>query len=523
MSARAERQRAIVSIWFPNLAIERWKKALAQQGETAEAEKPTALVTETAHGPLIDHVTPEAREAGAQPGMRLADARMLYPALIAVPSDPEGDARLLERMALAAQRWGPWSAPDKPSGIVLDVSGAAHLAGGEAALLEAVEARFAALGYTARTALAPTAAAAWALSHYGLARTIVRDASSAEEAVAPLPVAALRLAPDTLTLLRRLGFRTVRDLLAVPRESLVRRFRDRRFVQGNPLIRLDQLSGRLHDPLVPIVHTPPPQAQRRLMEPLLHTEPLKIVIADLAQDLVRLLEERQTGARRLSLILWRIDGMPIERQVELASPSRDAKHIANLFEERLDIIDAGFGIDVARLVAVWTQSLEEAQADLAGPGGETDAAEIAPLIDRLVTRLGSRAVRRPHPRASHLPERAQSWRAASSQPAEMQYGFGFHRRPLKLLDRAEPIAVIYATPEGLPRRFRWRGALHDIAKVEGPERIAPEWWRERSHVRLRDYYRIEDDRGRRYWIYRSGLIGDGRGDVPDWYLHGLFA
>ena len=187
----------------------------------------------------------------------------------------------------------------------------------------------------------------------------------------------------------------------------------------------------------------------------------------------------------------------------------------------MDGIEAGFGIDQARLTAIWAEALDRQQDRLDAASVRGTAFPV--LLDRLVTRLGRDRVSRLAPRESHLPERAQRRLPPDADPAAVQYDLGFHQRPLKLLDRAEPITVIYATPEGLPRRFRWRGALHDIAKVEGPERIAPEWWRERSTARLRDYYRIEDETGRRYWIYRHGLIGDGRGGVPDWYLHGLFA
>lgn len=452
--------------------------------------------------------------------MKLADARVLNPALKAMASDHMGDELALEQMALAAQRWGPWSAPDRPDGILLNASGAAHLFGGEAAMLTEIEHYFGAQGYDCRTALAPTAGAAWALSHHGPERAVLADMDAIAQALSLLPAAALRLEEETLLLLNRLGLKRIGDLTAVPRESLARRFRNRRSAEANPLIRLDQLCGRLPEPMAPIVENPPAQADRRLMEPLLHADLVKIVIRDLSLDLARTLEAKGEGARRLILLLWRVDGAVFERCVEMASPSRDPVHIAALFDERLDGIDAGLGLDQMRLVAIWAEPLDIKQPGL---DGERDKSTDLPrLIDRLTTRLGAEAVRRPVAHESHLPERAQRWRAAGATPPAMQYDLGFHLRPLKLLDRAEPITVIYATPEGLPRRFRWRGQLHDIAKAEGPERIAPEWWREKSTTRLRDYYRIEDERGRRYWIFRNGVIGDGRGGIPDWYLHGLF-
>lgn len=513
--------RAIVSLWFPNLAIDRWSRNAALRGEHDRVLQPVVLVTETAHGPVIDAASPLARAAGAAGGMRLADARMLAPQLVALPSEHEDTLRSLERMALAAQRWGPWSMVDGADGVLVDTTGSAHLFDGEAAMLAMMAQRYAAQGYTCRVALAPNAGAAWALSHYGREQCAITDPAALPGAVAPLPSAALRLNADTLLLLTRLGLKSVGDLMAVPRESLARRFRNRRSAESNPLVRLDQILGRAPEMIVPLVEQVPPSTERRLLEPVLHVSLLARIVGDLSLDLSRTLEAARLGARRLVLHLWRVDGDAVRRVVELASPSRDPAHLARLFDERLDDIDAGFGIDQARLTAVWAEALEEAQDRLDAPA--TNGTTLPVLIDRLVTRLGAGSVARLAPRQSHLPERAQRRLPPEAAPPATQYDLGFHQRPLKLLDRAEPIAVIYATPEGLPRRFRWRGALHDIARAEGPERIAPEWWRQRSSARLRDYYRIEDARGRRYWIYRHGLVGDGRGDLPEWYLHGFFA
>ena len=508
-------------MWFQNFAIDRWSRSAAWRGDAEATLQPVVLVTETAHGPVIDAASPLACEAGAQAGMRLADARTLAPGILAVPSDHEGNSRTLEKIAAATQRWGPWSMVDGADGVLLDATGSAHLFDGEAALLGQIEERFAMQGFTCRCAVAPNTGAAWALSHHGPDRSVAIDAAALPSILAPLPVSALRLNADTLLLLRRLGLKTIGDLLDVPRESLVRRFRNRRSAEANPLLRLDQILGKTHEPIVPLIEERPASAERRLMEPILHLDLLARIVADLADDLALTLEAHRKGARRLALHLWRVDGDAILRTVELASPSRDPKHLAQLFDERLDGIEAGFGIDQARLVAIWAEPLEQEQAslDACAPNGSS----FAVLIDRLVTRLGKRRVSRLAARESHLPERAQRAVPPDARPGALQYDLGFHQRPLKLLDRAEAITVIYATPEGLPRRFRWRGELHDITRVEGPERLAPEWWRQRSLARLRDYYRIEDETGRRYWIYRHGLIGDGRGGLPDWYLHGFFA
>jgi protein ImuB len=519
--------RRILAIWLPTLAIDRWRLGEGlRRGEGADAQ-PFALLAETAHGPRIAAANSAGHEAGARPGMLLADARALCPALATAPADPAGDLALLERLALWAQRWGPWSALDPPDGLLVDTTGAAHLFGGEDRLLADASARLAGRGFAARVAIAPTAGAAWALAHYGAERALLGPGDSLDS----LPVAALRLDPATQLVLRRLGLKRVGDLSGVAREALARRFRNHRAPAANPLVRLDQLLGRVPEPVLPVRATELPLVQRRLIEPIRHRELLDRVLADLCADMARLLEGRGQGGRRFDLALWRVDGEVVQRRLELSAASRDAVHVARLFSGKLDDVDAGFGIELARLAVPWGEPLPLSQRDL-DAAAEAHGTSLAACIDRLGARLGEGAIRCPVPHASHVPERAQRWESLSAAPSASVDGLrprpassreAGQRRPLKLLDRAEPIAVLHASPDGLPRRFRWRGEVHEIARAEGPERIAPEWWRERSGVRLRDYYRIEDEAGRRYWIYRAGLAGDGRGGVPEWFLHGLHA
>ncbi|WP_211196120.1 DUF6504 family protein [Alteraurantiacibacter aquimixticola] len=516
-----------MAIWLQRLALDRWRHSEGcARGEGADA-LPLALITETAHGPRVDAANDAGAEAGAAPGMMLADARTLCPSLKAVPGDPAGDLAFLERLTVWAQRWGPWSAMDAPDGLLVDVTAVAHLFGGEEALLEDAHARFAAQGLAARAAIAPTAGAAWALAHYAPAGTILGAGEDGAARLSTLPVAALRLDGDVLLVLRRLGLKRLGDLLGIEdegagRDAIQRRFRNRRSPSANPLVRMDQLLGRVPEPLLPVVAVEAPLVQRRLLEPIRHRSLLDRVLEDLAEDMVRTLEARGEGARRLELGMWRVDGEVAVRRLELAAATRDASHICRLFAARLDDVDAGFGIEMLRLLASWTEPLALAQADLDAVA-EEHGTSLAACIDRLTVRLGPKAVRRPVPRASHVPERAQTWQSPLEPEKTSQDLLDLHYRPLKLLETPEQIAVLYASPDGYPRRFRWRGGVHEVVRVEGPERIAPEWWREKGSARLRDYYRIEDGEGRRYWIYRAGLAGDGRGGMPDWYLQGLFA
>ncbi|MEP0390853.1 MAG: DUF6504 family protein [Erythrobacter sp.] len=542
--------RRILAIWCARLSVDRWRLSQEVKARAAESEgdderlgakePATVLITETAHGPRIDAVNEAGIEVGARSGTMLADARALYPGLKTAPSDPAGDLAFLEKLAVWAQRWGPWSALDPPDGVLVDVTAVAHLFGGEQRLLADVESAFAKRHLAVRAAIAPTAGAAWALAHYGPPLACggsILNASDDGEAMmrqlADMPAAALRLDTDVLIVLRRLGLKRLGDLSdittgavnrseAAARDALHRRFRGRKSPSANPLIRLDQLLGRVPEPLLPVVPQHMPLVQRRLMEPLRHRSLLDQVLADLAQDMARELEAQGKGARRLELGMWRVDGEVIVRRLELAAATRDAAHITRLFAEKLEGIEAGFGIETVRLRASWAEPFAATQGDVE-EAAERHGISLSACIDRLSVRLGPNAVRRPVAHASHLPERAQSWQPPLAPVAACDTLTPPGTRPLKLLDRAEKIAVLYASPDGYPQRFRWRSRVHEVTRVEGPERIAPEWWRERSSTRLRDYYRVEDEQGARYWIYRSGIASDGRGGTPDWFLHGIDA
>jgi protein ImuB len=536
----------VASIALPFLAIERWRKATGAQrrsanhppdGPFASLDSATALVIEAAHGQLIHAVTSVAAERGARPGMRLTDARALDPKLRAEPADPAGDAALLKRLARWAGRWSPLVEVDGEDGLRLDVSGVAHLFGGEEALVRDMEACFARLGLTARVAIAPTSAAAWALARID---PCIVDEAELAEALAPLPVAALHLDERSVQILQRLGLKTIGQLAGIPRKSLQRRFRETDNVKNRSatsgsifgvLSALDRALGRRDEPLTGERVEAAPRAIIKLAEPATHPEAAGQALGLLVPELARQLEARRLGARWLHLAGYRVDGSVAGTGVATAIPSREPKHLHRLLIDKAAALDPLFGFDAFALTASWCEPLGAAQSSLVDePDSET---EVAKLVDRLSVKLGPEHVRRPAPVESHVPERANGWVSTISSSREAQRRgdpvldcfapLAMTKRPEHLLDRPEAIAVVYATPEGLPRRFVWRRLVHDIARVEGPERIAPEWWRERSTARLRDYYRVEDNAGRRYWIFREGLAGDGRGGAPEWYLHGLFA
>ncbi|MFN3613422.1 MAG: Y-family DNA polymerase, partial [Rubrimonas sp.] len=452
-----------------------------------------ALTADGLHGPAIHDAAALARAAGAAEGMRLADARAAIRGLEAIPADLAAEAGALERLMRWARRWCPWTAVDGPRGLAMDAAGSAHLWGGEATMLAEIERALAGLGFEARLAMAPTRGAAWALARFGPARAVCGPAEVAA-AIAPLPVEALRLDADTTLELRRLGLGSAGALMAVPRAALARRFRDSD-PDRNPLLRLDQALGHVPEPLAPPGEPTPMRVLTRLPEPIL--DPAR-VLPDLCERLCATLEAQDLGSRRIRLTVFRVDGGTGEIAVALAAPSREPDHLLRMLTPRLERLDPGFGFD---LIALQVDAAEPVTPRQTGLRREPDpAAALAGLIDRLTARLGAEAVTAPRPRASHIPERAQTCPAAlAARPAAAPVR---PERPLRLFDRPEPVRVMYGLPDGPPAQFIWRRRAHRVVRYAGPERIAPEWWRDRPNTRLRDYYRVEVEGGGRFWIYR---------------------
>jgi protein ImuB len=507
--------RRFLSLYLPRFALERRLRLLARRGTTLPKGVPFALLRDGTHGPVVHATNPAAEEAGVARGARAVDARALCPALRVEAADPSGDEAALLDLALWCRRWCPWTAPDGRDGVMMDVTGSAHLQGGEERLIAEVAARLAALGFTARLGLAPTRGAAWALARFGTGRETLAPADLPARLEA-LPVRALRIDADTALVLRRLGLATVGELGAVPRLALARRFARAEPVR-NPLHRLDQMMGRLPEPL-PCPEDPPRfEARVVLSEPVQDPTPL---LPALARELCAMLAERGFGARRVALAVFRSDGTVSCVEAATARPSRDPLHLVRLFDGRLERIDPGFGFDLVTLGAVVAEPLASRQPDLDGRRDEGE--DLARLVDRLSARFGPGALLRPALRESHIPERVETWvPALGSSPASTPPPR--QPRPLRLFDPPEELRVLYALPDGPPSQFVWRRVTHRVTRFAGPERIGPEWWRDRPGTRLRDYYRVEDQDGRRFWLFREGLPDDGRGGLPRWFMHGAFA
>nr|WP_255617023.1 DNA polymerase Y family protein [Aurantimonas sp. VKM B-3413] len=506
----------------------------AEEGAPSEAGlAPLALYESVAGANRISAVCEWAEAAGLAPGTGLAEARARFPHLVVRPAAPEADRRLLEAIADWCDRYTPLVALDLPDGLVLDISGCAHLFGGEKALMDDLLARLFHQGFAAAAALASEAGAAMALVRGPRGGDRIVPAGAEEAAVAALPLAALRLDCDLSAMLARLGLKTVGALFDLPRAGLARRF-------GKHLIlRLDEAAGRARRPLSPRRPVPELAAERRLFEPISLIEDIERVLLMLAARLETDLEKRGAGARRLELSLFRVDGVVNRLSAGASRPIRRPERIGRLFRERLksvgDELDAGFGYDLVKLAAFALEPLPDVQTGLSGEDDEADA--FAGLVDRLGARLGPASVLQVVPVDSHRPERAECWRPVGAAGAGIAIGAAAEAflpgaaapRPVRLLAVPERIEASFVVPDGAPMTFRWRRVLYVVRRAEGPERIAAEWWREAGEA-LRDYFRVEDEAGRRYWLFREGY-GDPALDpelqLPDprpvWYLHGVFA
>lgn len=445
------------------------------------------------------------------PGMTLADARALLPHIAVAEADPAGDARALAAFVDWCGRYTPFVSADGPDGTILDITGCAHLFGGENKLLEDLRTRLRRMGLSAGIAAADTPGAAWAWARYGKGMSI--DVGKTRDWLAPLPVAALRLPAETVERLQELGLRCIGDLHPMSRAPLAKR------CGMHVLDRLDRVLGNAPEPISPTRPTVEWRTRMAFPEPIGRAEDIAEATRRLLEQLCTLLERKARGARRLELVLYRIDGTTQRFGIGTGRPNRDARHLFRLLSEKLRQADAGFGIEMVSVEAATTDPLPADQLGMdkqRRDGGNG----LAPLIDRLQNRFGPGDVYRIAPVASHLPERAVI-DSPATDGLDCDGWIAGQPRPIRLLASPEPIDATALAPSDPPVRFTWRRVDHRVRRADGPERISPEWWRRDGPRRLRDYYRLEDEGGRRYWVFRDGAYEDGA--PPRWYMHGLFA
>jgi protein ImuB len=508
--------RRFLSVWLRRLSTDRVERRSSKPVETF------VVVESVQSAQRIIALTDGAARLGLKAGMGLADARAMYPKLPVVETDPEADRRLLEGIADWCDRYTPLVGLDPPDGLLLDVTGCAHLFGGEAALARDLIVRLAQQGLRARVAVADTAGCAWGVARYGEQGII--PAGKTKAAMLGLPIAALRVDAEIVAGLKTSGLTCVADLVSRPRAPFAARF------GKELLLRLDQALGHIEEPISPRLPLPAVMAEQRFADPIAHEADVLGTIERLASQLVAVLDRRGEGGRLFQVALFRADGAVHRLELGTGSPVREPPRIRKLFEERLavlgDACDPGFGYDTVRLSALVTERTDPAQTGL---GGDDHAEELAHLIDRLGARFGLRRVTRIVPQDTHIPEYAAAEMPAhgmrepsASLPLIEQDTLAL-ARPLRLFERPQPIDVTAEVPDGPPVQFQWRRTKHRVIHAEGPERIAMEWWRDdRGSELTRDYFRVESSHGTRMWLYREGLYGREVAR-PHWYLHGLFA
>lgn len=518
--------RRYLSVWLKRLATDR----IARRSG-APADAPLVIVEPVKSALRLSALNDAAERLGLTAGMALADARAMYPQLAVVDADRDADARLLETIADMCDRYTPLVGLAGEDGLLLDITGCAHLFGGEVALAGDLVRRLGSNGLQARVAVADTVGCAWAVARHGTSSIV--PLGGMRDALLPLPVAALRLAEGIADALAQSGIKRIADVVPLPRATLAARF-------GADFVRrIDQAFGRADEPITPRLPLPSYVVEQPFADPIALERDVLGTIARLAARLDRILEQRGEGARVLQATLFRTDGAVYRIRLGTSAPLRDPAAVTRLFADRLaaigDDCDPGFGFDIVRLSALAVERCEEVQAGLTMPDR---AADLAHLIDRLGARFGLRQVTMAVPQDAHIPEFAvaavPAHAFAARSPSALQaVAQGTSNadpqdslspaRPIRLFERPEPVEAIAEVPDGPPARFRWRHVLYEIAAAEGPERIAMEWWRdEEGRALTRDYFRVESREGVRVWLFREGLYGRETAQ-PRWFVHGLFS
>lgn len=483
-----------------------------EQGGGPEPDAPLATVTREGQRRVLAAVDRSAWAMGLRPGQPAAGAQARVQNLILVEAAPEADRAALVELATWCLRYAPLVEIDEPDGIWLDIEGAAHLLGGEGALIADTVRRCGRAGLTVQAALAGTKGAAAALARHDHGR-IARPGGE-RAALGPLPVGSLRIDPGIESGLHLLGIERIGDLGNYPRSQLALRF------GAGLLARLDSVFGDVAEPLTALVPVAIPQVRLAFAEPIGVLAGLEAALGRLAPGLCAELARRGVGLRLVDAVFRRVDGRPIAIRVGTAAPSRDPAHLTRLLQERLPHVDPGFGIDEVLLSAPRVEPLRERQTvadSLAGDGDDREA--LAPLVDRLGIRLGPDRIFRAAPVESRVPERSVRRVPALSPLLRGSWPVALPR-PSRIVDPPESVTAIALVPDDPPSVFFWRRTRYVVRAADGPERIRGEWWRAESEVAsLRDYYRVEDIHGHRFWLFRDALMAEN----PRWWMHGRFA
>ena len=496
--------RRFVSIWFRNLATD-WFSL----GQPHLRNVPFVLRAPSHGRMVIVAANIKAKCKGVQEGMVLADARAFIPDLEVLDNKPDLTVKLLRRLAEWCIRFTPIVAVDPPDGLFFDATGCSHLWGGDGPYLAEIIKRLNDRGYAVGASIADTPGVAWALARFGSGSMVVQG-NQQLEALLSLPPEALRLEPMTVERLHKLGLHQIRQFISMPRVSLRRRF------GTHMLHQIDKALGAVVEALEPV--QPPETYQERLpcMEPILTATGIQIALQELLKTLCRRLQQDQMGLRSAVFKGYRVDGQTVAVKIITNRPTHNVNHLLKLFEIKITTIDPALGIELFILEAPKVEDHLPRQEKMWEGSGGLDDVRVSELIDRLVSKISVKAIQRFVPDERYWPER--SYKPASSLLEKPVTEWRKDKlRPLQLLPKPEPIDVTAPIPDYPPMLFRYKGKIHKIVKADGPERIEQEWWLQQGQHR--DYYRVEDEEGRRYWLFRLGHYHD---KTYQWFLHGFF-
>lgn len=501
-------QKRFAHIWFQYLLTD-W--LIVRRPELKD--KPFAFVAPDHGRIMITAVNPSAHQQGVKVSMRSADAKAICPNLETVEDKPGRSLKLLKGLGEWCIRYSPIVMIDEFSkdGLFMDISGCAHLWGGEEKYLKEVVGRLRSKGYTARVAIADTLGAAWAISHYGVAGSEITTGKHTE-VLSPLPPEALRLSKDTLSKLRKLGFYHIEAFIAMPRSVLRRRFGE------DFLTRLGQALGTVKEVLKPLNEPLFFQEKLTCLDPIKTRQGIEIALERLLEQLCRSLHKKGKGLRTGILTCHRLDSKLVQINIGTNVASNNAAHLFKLFQLKIEKIRPGLGIELFVLEAVKVDSVNEAQEILWTENRSVDNQIVINLLDRITSKVGVGVIHRYLPAEHFWPERSFKKSLTFNEKSTSEWRIN-QPRPIELLEKPESIEVMSIIPDFPPRFFIYEGVRHIIVKADGPERIEQEWWIESGYHR--DYYRVEDEEGQRYWLFRSGHYGSESG--VKWFIHGFFA
>ncbi len=499
-------QKRYVAIWFRHLLTD-WISL-----RRPELRDIPFVFTAKDHGRLlITAANTKAEAQGIWPGMVAADAKAIVPLLEFVDEIPGKGIKLITGLGEWCIRYTPVIALDAPDGLILDISGCAHLWNGERAYLKEIVNRLRSKGYDVRAAMADTVGAAWGISRFGKVTPIIENNAQAE-ALMSLPPAALRLEANILERLQKLGLRTISSFITMPRSVLRRRF-------GQDMIRrLDQALGNEDEHIQPIHVLDPYHERLPCLEPIRTAVGIEIAVQKLLEMLCLRLQKEGKGIRTAVFKGYRIDGRTIQMEIGTNRPSHNTNHLLKLFALKIATLEPALGIELFTIDAPKVEDIPPGQEVLWNEDTGLEDAAIAELLDRLAGKVGANAIHRYLPDEHYWPER--SIRVSSSVRERPSIKWRTDKpRPVQLLARPELIEVTAPIPDYPPMLFRYKGEVHQIKKADGPERIEREWWLESGQHR--DYYQVEDENGRRYWLFRSGHYDED--GANEWFIHGFFA